>query len=59
MYVGPLSKIKEVSAHLDRVNNYPNAEKIAQQILTLPTHYEVTESLIDRIVGVIKEHLKN
>lgn len=57
MYPEPLDRISPLSSQLNRREKYPNAEAVSKRILTLPTHYGVTEDDIDRMARVIGEEM--
>lgn len=57
MYPEPLDRIKPLSPHLNRREKYPNAEAVSRQILTLPTHYGVTEDDINCMATIIGEEM--
>lgn len=57
MYPEPLNKIKPLLNHIEKIREYPNAEKVARQLLTLPTHYGIKDDDIDSIVIIIKRHI--
>ena len=57
MYPVTLDKIEGLAPHLSKKRRYPNAEKISNSILTLPTHHWVREGDMVRITTIIKRHL--
>lgn len=53
MYPRPLNEIEEIKEHFsDR--SFPSAKMVSEQLITLPTHYFVSEKDIKRAVTLIK-----
>ena len=55
MYPTSLPKITGLSHLLDAGQRFPNAESFAAQLLTLPTHAQVSEKNIDEMGAILKD----
>jgi len=55
MYAVPLPKIQGVSRHLTQEKEYPNAEYVAERLLTLPTNPLLTSEALETIGAVFDE----
>jgi len=50
LYQRPLNQIPGLENHLDQQALYPQASKFADSLVTIPTHAQADEKLIDKIV---------
>lgn len=57
MYPEPLDRIHDLKSYLAKEGAYPNAGRMADELLALPTHHFVLEEDIDRIVMIIRDLL--
>ena len=57
MYPGTICSIPQLKPHLaENISICPDASKIAETLITLPTHYCITNSDIQKIVDIIKSY---
>ncbi len=54
-YPYPLNKIEPLKPYIINGKRYPNAERLAENILTLPTHNYVTRKDINLIINYFRE----
>lgn len=53
-YAAPLHRIDSLPVQISSQGPFPNASRLADRLLTLPTHDYVTESVADRVSAVIR-----
>jgi len=58
MYLSTLPQIEGIKNHLEEAGSYPNAEFIADKLLTLPIHPGVTLKDLNRILRIIQENME-
>jgi len=56
-YPVPLNEQPGAAEYFDRKESYPNAKFVSERILTLPLHEYITDSDIEKIIGVIERGL--
>lgn len=54
MYPGPVSKLPERSSDITRECDCSVAEKVANSLITLPTHFGVTDRDVDKIADLLE-----
>ncbi len=55
LYRASLPNIKGVSEVMDNEQTFPNAERFANQLITLPTHANVSDSDIDKMRAILSQ----